>query len=246
MPANRTNLLHAHTVPAPPPGGEGLPRRAGVARTLGVLSLVLGSLTSLAVPCLATDVQVVAVTPGVSADVAIDGGAPITLEVGGAPVEGVTLLKADRAGAVLQVDGTTKALSLVATGSSVAGAARSDTVTLSADTGRHFVTDGAINGTSVRFVVDTGATVTTLSRTEADRVGLDYRGGTPAKSMTANGIVSGWRLSLDSVSVGDTTVRDVDAMVLDNDTLPVVLLGMSFLRHFDLQRQGSTLMLRRR
>ena len=35
-------------------------------------------------------------------------------------------------------------------------------------------------------------------------------------------------------------------LVIDNETLPMGLLGMSFLGHFDMQRQGSTLVLRRR
>jgi aspartyl protease family protein len=48
------------------------------------------------------------------------------------------------------------------------------------------------------------------------------------------------------VRVGEVTVRDVDAIVLDNDTLPVGLLGMSFLNRFDMNRQGPTLVLRRR
>ena len=88
--------------------------------------------------------------------------------------------------------------------------------------------------------------MTTLSRADARRIGLDYRGGTPIRTTTANGVVNGWRMSLDSVRVGDTTVRDVDAIVVDNDSLPVGLLGMSFLDRFDMHRQGSTLVLRRR
>jgi aspartyl protease family protein len=61
-----------------------------------------------------------------------------------------------------------------------------------------------------------------------------------------NGVVNGWRVSLDSVRVEEMTVRDVDAIVVDNDTLAVGLLGMSFLGRCDMQRQGSTLVLRRR
>jgi aspartyl protease family protein len=211
-----------------------------------MLALVHGSFTALAVPCFATEVQVVSVRPGVSADVVIDGGAPITLRVGGAPVEGVAVVEANRAGAVLRVDGTETALPLSGRESSVAPTPSSDTVTLSADEDGHFVTHGAVNGKTVSFVVDTGATLTTFSRAEAQRVGLDYRGGAPTRTLTANGIANGWRLSLDTVTLGGTTLHDVDAMVIDNDTLPIVLLGMSFLRHFDMQRQGATLLLRRR
>jgi hypothetical protein len=57
--------------------------------------------------CRATDVRVVAVTPGRSAAVVIERGAPVMIEVG-ETVEGVKLLRADRAGAVLSVDGIQK------------------------------------------------------------------------------------------------------------------------------------------
>jgi len=53
-------------------------------------------------------------------------------------------------------------------------------------------------------------------------------------------------VTLDSVQVGGSTERDVDAIVVDNDSLPVGLLGMSYLNRFDMQRNGSTLVLRRR
>jgi aspartyl protease family protein len=58
--------------------------------------------------------------------------------------------------------------------------------------------------------------------------------------------MNGWRVSLHAVRVGGMTVHDIDAIVVDNDTLPVGLLGMSFLGRFDMHRQGSTLVLRRR
>ena len=66
------------------------------------------------------------------------------------------------------------------------------------------------------------------------------------QSMTVNGAVRGWRVTLDSVQIGGATERDVDAIVVDNDYLPVGLLGMSYLNRFDMQRNGSTLVLRRR
>lgn len=195
--------------------------------------------------CGATDVQVVAITPGRSADVVIGRGAPVTIEVG-ETVDGVKLLRADKAGAVLSVDGVTRTLPLVAYTGSNEDPGGSGTLTLSADARGQFITSGTVNGRSIRFIVDTGATLTTLSRTHAKRIGLDYRSGTPTRATTANGVVNGWRVSLDSVRVGDTTVHDVPAMVVDNDTLPLALLGMSFLDRFDIRRQGSTLVLRRR
>src|SRR5215471_952403 len=93
-----------------------------------------GGLLLLPALCLATDVRVVAVTPGQSADVVIDGGAPITIDVG-QTVEGVRVLSVDRNGAVLSVNGTKKTLPL---GSALGEPSGSDAVTLRADAGGHF------------------------------------------------------------------------------------------------------------
>lgn len=200
----------------------------------------------LASPSVATELRLVGVSPGRSADVVIDGTS-ITLEVGEATPEGVELLSADRDHAVVRVDGKTRTLSLTSERPGEAsGTSGGATVVLSADGGGHFTTDAIINGRPVRCLIDTGATVTTLSTATADRIGLDYSHGAPTLGMTANGVVEGWRLPLDSVRIGDVTVRDVDAVVVDNDSLPVVLLGMNFLGQFDMHRQGDTLLLRRR
>ena len=208
--------------------------------------VVAASLTAVT-PCAATDVRVVAVTPGRSVDVVIDHAAPITVEVGETMPEGVRVLRVDRDSAVLRVDGVARTLSLVVDHSGLGGGTEpGGTIMLAADPHGQFFTSGAINGRSVQFIVDTGATLTTLSRCDAQRLGVDYRRGMVAKTVTANGVVNGWRVSLTSVRVGDATVRDVDAIVVDNDLLPIALLGMSFLGRFDMQRQGATLVLRRR
>lgn len=198
--------------------------------------------------CFATDVRVVAVTPGQSVDVVIDGAPAITVEVGETTPQGVRVLRVDRDSAVLRVDGAARTFSLVADhgGGAGGGTEPGGTIMLAADSRGQFFATGAVNGRQMQFVVDTGATLTTLSRRDAQRLGIDYRRGAVTKTVTANGAVNGWRVSLASVQVGGATVRDVDAIVVDNDMLPIGLLGMSFLGRFDMQRQGSTLVLRRR
>jgi aspartyl protease family protein len=210
------------------------------ARLVGVS--LAGGLFLLPGLCCARDVAVLAVTPGRSADVVIEHGAPFTLEVG-ETVEGVKLLQADGSSAVLSVNGVTRRVPVTTRPGDDGGG--SPSVTLSADARGQFFTSGTINGHAVRFVVDTGATVTSLSRAEARRIGLDYRGGRPARSATVNGVVKGWLVALDTVRVGNLTERSVDAMVVDNDSLPVVLLGTNFLNRFTMHREGSTLVLRR-
>lgn len=208
------------------------------------LLLAIGVVLLVPALCPATELHVVAVTPGQSADVVIDRGAPVTIEVG-ETIEGVKLLRADRSSAVVSVKGLTKTLPLVSElmtdGDSLGSA-----VTLMADSRGQFFTSGTVNGRPIRFIVDTGATFTTISRADARRLGIDYRGGTPLRTSTANGLVNGWQVALASVSVGDATLHNVDAIVVDNDSLPLGLLGMSFLGRFDMHRQGSTLVLRRR
>jgi aspartyl protease family protein len=192
----------------------------------------------------ATDVRVVAVTPGRSADVVIDDRAPITIEAG-QTIVGVTVVRVDAAGAVVRIDGATRTLALAGVRAGEhAITADAGSITLPADTSGHFFAKGEVNGKPLHFIVDTGATLVALSRTDAARAGIDYARGKPALSRTANGVAKGWLVTLQSVRVGSVTVRDVDAMVMDGD-LPSALLGMSFLGRFDMQQHGTTLVLRR-
>jgi aspartyl protease family protein len=156
----------------------------------------------------------------------------------------VKVLSVGRDRAVMNVDGAAKTLPLAADPGAGHAVARSS-VALKADPRGHFVAHGTVNGRPVTFLVDTGATLTALSRGDAARIGIDYQRGTPGFAMTAGGGVRGWRVSLDSVEIGDVTLRNVDGMVVDNDALSTALLGMSFLGRVDMQQQGSTLILRR-
>ncbi|WP_398308922.1 TIGR02281 family clan AA aspartic protease [Zoogloea sp.] len=62
---------------------------------------------------------------------------------------------------------------------------------------------------------------------------------------TANGLVRGWLVSLDRVSAGSVTLRNVPGVVVDAE-MPYVLLGMSFLNRMDMRREGTALYLRQR
>jgi aspartyl protease family protein len=214
-------------------------------RAFPIAALLLSC--ALAGAAAAIDVQVVAVSPGSSADVTIDGIGPITIGVG-ETIEGVTVVSADRRGAVVRVGGATKTLPLVAyrapSGGGGAGSG-GEMITLRADPSGHFLARGSINGKPVHFLVDTGATTVAICRADAERLGIDFRRGRPVIAETANGLGRGWRVRLASVSIGGTTVNDIEADVTDS-SMSVALLGMTFLNHFDMQRQGPILVLRRR
>ena len=115
-----------------------------------------------------------------------------------------------------------------------------------ADVAGHFAADGRVNGTPVRFVVDTGATLISLPSAEAQRLSLDYRKGQKAMMGTANGTVPGYVVKLDTVSIGNVTVHGVDAVVIEGTGLGAPLLGMSFLNRMNLKREGDIMTLTKR
>ena len=113
---------------------------------------------------------------------------------------------------------------------------------LKADAGGHFVTEGWINGRATRFMVDTGATAVSLSQTEAERLGLDWRRAPMAQANTANGTVPAHTLQLGTVRIGELALNNVGAVVLPAQ-LPHVLLGNTFLSRVSMKRDNDILKL---
>lgn len=109
------------------------------------------------------------------------------------------------------------------------GSTGQGTVSFQARAGGGFVVDAEVNGTSVRFLVDTGATDVVLSPADARRLGFDLsKLSFDKRYRTANGIVLGAPVRLKRVAVGPVSVEDVRASVNGAD-LSHSLLGMSFL-----------------
>ncbi|TXI77432.1 MAG: TIGR02281 family clan AA aspartic protease [Dokdonella sp.] len=192
----------------------------------------------------AQEVGLAGVFPG-KALLTIGGGAMRTVAVG-TTTDGVKLVAVSNDTATVEVGGKKRILSVGqnVVSSSLAGAESARAV-LTADSGGHFLTTGNINGTSVRFLVDTGASTIALSAGEARRIGIDSGKGESRGFHTPNGLVTARVVRLDSVRVGDIVVNRVEAAVVPQE-MPVVLLGLSFLNHLDMQREGQTMTLKRR
>jgi len=93
----------------------------------------------------------------------------------------------------------------------------------------HFYADADVDGGNVRFMVDTGASGIALTGSDAKALGLSWtEDELRPVGRGASGVVIGKAVRLGSVSVGDYTVRNVDAVILPNG-LDVSLLGQSFL-----------------
>ncbi len=197
--------------------------------------------------CLAADIHVVGLTTG-KAVVRINGGKVQTLTVGQVSPEGVKLLAATSEAATFESGGKRQTLA-AGQGAAVATTAppsRGNSVTLSADSRGHFITTGVVNGVSLRFMVDTGATVVVLSGADARRAGIHYLAGTRTMTQTANGVIPAFAVKLDTLQVGDITANNLDAIVIEGDRLPIALLGMSFLNRMEMKRDGQTMTLTRR
>jgi aspartyl protease family protein len=118
-------------------------------------------------------------------------------------------------------------------------------VTLAPDASGHYITLGSINGQAIRFMVDTGATAVALGLSDARRLGINYRAGTPIRMRTANGIGQGYQVRLESVTLGNLRLSGIDAVVMEAE-LPIALLGMSFLNRTDMRQDAGNLVLTRR
>jgi aspartyl protease family protein len=214
--------------------------RPALPRTAALLVLTLASTLPAAQ---AADISVVGLFPG-KAVLVVDGGAPRTYEVGSTITAGVRLLAADQSGATLENRGRREVIALGSHVNRQAPATQAGTV-LQADERGHFFAQGMINGSQVRMLVDTGASLIALPAADAQRMGIDYLRGSRGTVSTANGVVPVYRVRLDTVRIGDLELNQVDALVQEQG-LPIALLGMSFLNRTEMRRSGEQMTLQRR
>jgi aspartyl protease family protein len=185
---------------------------------------------------------------GTKALLIVDGAPPKTVAPG-ETFKGVKVLSTAGDQAVVEIDGRRETLRVgeapASVGGKGGGPAHSSRIVLTAESGGHFMSQGTINGQAVRFMVDTGATQVSMGAPEAERIGLNYKGGQLAYTSTANGNVTVWRVKLSSVRVGDVEIYDVDGVVVPT-SMPYVLLGNSFLARFQMKRDNDQMVLERR
>jgi len=210
--------------------------------------LILATVVPLAMAAGAAHAESVMLTGtiGNRAILMVDGGAPRTIAPG-EKLGSVKLVSVQGDQAVVEVGGQRATLRMdqPASVGGGGGGGSGNRIVLPANSGGHFMTLGAINGRSVNFMVDTGATLVSLSAADALRIGLEYRKSQPVQVNTANGVAQAYRVRLNSVRINDVEVYDVDALVSDQP-MPYVLLGNSFINRFSMQREGDQMVLQKR
>lgn len=191
------------------------------------------------------DIVVQALFTG-KAVVQIDGQRRV-IAVGETSPEGVKLITADANSATLEIDGKQQ---VYTPGSSISlnfAEAKSIEEKVYANDRGMFMSVGSINGQTVRFLVDTGATSIAMNTEQARRLGVRYEiDGKKATASTASGFVTAYQVRLKSVSLGKIKRRNIEAMVIDGQHPGPILLGMSFLGDLKVEKSGKTLTLQSR
>ena len=123
-------------------------------------------------------------------------------------------------------------------------ASSSDSIALQRSFDGHFYADAQVNGTTVHFLVDTGATGIALTADDARRAGLSFSSSdAEVVGSGASGQVLGHFVELDRVQLGQHSVSDTPAIILEGGDRS--LLGQTFLSRFDsVEVRGNTMVLR--
>jgi aspartyl protease family protein len=104
------------------------------------------------------------------------------------------------------------------------------TVVIDAGPSGHFFTTADVNGTSVKVMVDTGATTVALTWEDAEKAGIRVRPSDfTGRVRTANGTAGVAPVTIDHITIGAITLYDVEATVSEKGRLATTLLGMTFL-----------------
>lgn len=190
-------------------------------------------------------VRVVGLFSG-AAVVNIDGQRHM-LRIGKPGPQGVELVAADSNTATLRINGQTRQFGMQRDYTDGFAQRATTQVSIPRGAGGHYRVTGSINGQTVRFMVDTGATSVAMSSFEAQRLGIDYRvDGSEVRATTASGQVAGYRVALNRVKVGDVELTNVDGLILEGGFPTEVLLGNSYLNRVRMVDQNGTLILESR
>lgn len=118
------------------------------------------------------------------------------------------------------------------------------TVRLESDSRGHFQVDARVDGRTIDFIVDTGASSVVLRESAAAKLGIfpkpsDYTG----RTSTANGVAKFAPVRLNRIEVNGISVYDVRAAVMPDEALNVNLLGMTFLSRVRFSQDHGRLVL---
>ncbi|WP_019867568.1 retropepsin-like aspartic protease family protein [Methylovulum miyakonense] len=112
-------------------------------------------------------------------------------------------------------------------------------LTLTADNEGYYRGYGLINGIKMPFLIDTGATHVTIPIEMAKAANLPATG--TKKFWTANGDIIESTTSINELKLGNAVLNNVEGTI--NHSMKEILMGMSALKHFNMEVKGNTMKL---
>lgn len=166
------------------------------------------------------------------------------LKVGEATDLGVKLIQATSKYAILEIDGKQSKYLLGNRVSTSYKVQQKKQTQIFRDQQGFFKTTGTINGSSVEFLVDTGASAIAINSLLARRLGIQYKlDGKTTQVSTASGVVPAYSVKLKRVKVGDITLNNVAALIIEGNDPSIPLLGMSYLGQLNIINEGQVMTL---
>ncbi|MFH0934091.1 MAG: TIGR02281 family clan AA aspartic protease [Pseudomonadota bacterium] len=106
----------------------------------------------------------------------------------------------------------------------------------------HFFLPGTVESVPVTFMVDTGASVTSISSDIAEQAGI--RNCKEVQFQTANGTATGCIALVSRMTLGNFVLQNITVAVMPN--MEINLLGANVLRNFQVSQSDSTMLIGRR
>ena len=117
------------------------------------------------------------------------------------------------------------------------------TVTIKQSRDGSYLAKGKVNGQQINFVVDTGATHVVIPLDLAREMDLPL--GTQVSTRTANGFGTAYKTRLNSLTLGDITLKNIEASATSGLIGDEALLGMTFLKRVKLEQENSIMTITR-
>ena len=106
----------------------------------------------------------------------------------------------------------------------------------------HYVFNGKINGKTVAFLLDTGASEVSIPEKLAQDLNLES--GAPLRRFTANGSINVYASNISNLEIGDINLQNVFATINPHMKQDQILLGMSALKQVEFIQRDGTLILK--
>ncbi len=173
----------------------------------------------------------------------VDGSRSV-IKTGETDKNGITMISSDTRSAILEINGERKTYQMGTTVSTHFSQMPTISEQIIIDDYGMFRGHGSINGQSVSYLIDTGASSVAMSERDARQLGIQYRlDGQPIKTNTASGVANAWSIQLKTVTLGKLKQRNVRGVVIEGDYPKYVLLGMSFLNRMKVEKEGNKMII---